>query len=387
MKKLKTIRKLHLFGGFLLLFAQALYADTLTLEQSYELAKANFPILKQNMIQDKALDLKLQKWSANFLPSLKVQGSATYQSDVPQFSLDLPNGMNGVSLDLPKDRYQAYTEVDQLIYDGGAIKANKTLEQKQNAIDKQQVLVSEQQLKTQLIQTYFSLLLARQSKEIMLSTKDLLAKKQEAMEESVKAEVALEANVLRIKAEILKLNQNMQEVDRQIQTAQDILGILTGQTIDENTELEIPESAYPAQSATVNRPELNMLDLQKEKLNSSVKLVGTQNLPKVSAFAQGGFGYPNPYNFFDSGFSPFYIVGAHFTWTAWDWQQVKKQKEIVELRAEVLATEKENLSRNIQIQLQQQADKIDHLNASLQDDQNLVDIQRQLREISSSQLD
>ena len=66
------------------------------------------------------------------------------------------------------------------------------------------------------------------------------------------------------------------------------LSLLTGANIDANTSLQLPTVA--TNSVDINRPELKWFDAQKQTLSVSEKLVKAKNLPKLSAFATGGYG-------------------------------------------------------------------------------------------------
>lgn len=370
--------------GTLLLSITYAKADTLTFDQGYKLAKANFPILQQNLIQDDVLAVKLKEWNTRMLPSLQIKGTATYQSAVPELSINIP-GQN-LRLDLPKDRYQLYAELNQSIYDGGMLKAQKELESTKNAIDKQRTLISEQQLKDQFVQTYFAALITEQQLQIMNATLKLLNSKQEVIASAVNEEVVQQGNLLRINAEIIGLKQKLRTVQQNKKAALEILSILTGKEVNDQTKLVAPYITLPS-NRDISRPELTMLNLQQQQLESTIGLVNTQNRPKLAAFARGGVGYPNPYNFFDNKTSPFYFVGASMSWPVWNWGQVKKKKTGLQLQSEILDKEKQNLERNINIQLTQEATEIEQLKASLEDDKKLLEIREKLREIASAQLD
>lgn len=378
-------RTYRLLLGILLLLSAPLRADTLTLQGCYGLAHTNFPLLQQNRILDDVLTVKLQTWNSYWLPAINLNGSATYQSDVPSLSINIPG--QSLSLDLPKDRYQLYAELNQTIYDGGVVKANKQLENSQDAINRQKVLVNEQQLKDQLINVYFSVLLLDQQKAVLLSTRELLESRKRSVESAREQDMATRSSVLQIDAELIKLNQALREIEENSHNSREILSILTGIPMDASTQFEIPDMSVSVSAGSLHRPEITLLELQQNHLRASGQLTKTQNLPKLSAFAQGGVGYPNPYNFFDNKMSPFYIFGARMTWAVWNRGLTKKQNTYLELQAQLLESEKENLDRNLHIQMSREASRIAQLEDVLTDDEQLVVIQEQLRVIAEAQLD
>lgn len=359
-------------------------ADTLTLAESHTLAEAHFPILKQKALYDKTFALQWQKLRTNYLPKLSLNGQASYQSEVIELPFSLPNVE---ALELPHERWQVALDINQTIYDGGVTKASKTVEKDQLQIDQQQVLIDMHQLKQQVNQAYLSIILAELSGEILQSTLDLLQEKMRTMQVSLQGGVILQSEVLKIEAEMLRLQQRMADSKENSRANRTILSILIDTKVDEDTYLKIPDELTFDPEQAIHRPELKLLGLQQQKLVSHTKLLHTRTLPKVSAFAQGGYGYPHPYNFFDASVSPFYMIGARFNWNFWDWSTTRKEKEILAVQSEVLETKKESLERNIQLALERQLADIHRLERIIQDDKAIVGLQEKIRKLSSAQLD
>jgi hypothetical protein len=72
-----------------------------------------------------------RKCAERLVPQINIVGQATYQNDVTQFPIKLPN----ISVDpLSKDQYKVYADISQTIYDGGNIKNQKKLAQAQSEI-------------------------------------------------------------------------------------------------------------------------------------------------------------------------------------------------------------------------------------------------------------
>ena len=100
--------------------------QTLTLEDCYTLVTKNYPLSKQiGLIQQKS-SYEIEAISKGKLPKIDLNAQATYQSDVIGF----PTTMPGVQ-PLNEDQYKATLDVNQLIYNGGAIDANTKLKEAQ----------------------------------------------------------------------------------------------------------------------------------------------------------------------------------------------------------------------------------------------------------------
>ena len=103
-----------------LLFAQEL--TSLSLQQAYDLAYKNYPVLKQKDLIRQTADLNIDILQKGFLPQVTVVGQSTYQSAVTEIPIKVP----GYTIEPPsKSQQKIVADLSQLIYDGGATKQQK----------------------------------------------------------------------------------------------------------------------------------------------------------------------------------------------------------------------------------------------------------------------
>ena len=79
------------FKYLFLLYCFSMNAQTLTLQQCYQLARENYPLIKRNDLLAKSKDYTVENASKAWLPQINILGQATYQSDVTQLPIKLPN--------------------------------------------------------------------------------------------------------------------------------------------------------------------------------------------------------------------------------------------------------------------------------------------------------
>src|ERR1700733_13134277 len=118
----KWFKRLVLFtvAGIYMPFPQAQPA-TLTIKECYQLARKNYPLIKQHDLISKTKEYTVSNASKGYLPAFSVNGQATYQSAVTTFPFTIP--IKGFTLpQYSKDQYKIFGELDQVIYDGGMIK-------------------------------------------------------------------------------------------------------------------------------------------------------------------------------------------------------------------------------------------------------------------------
>src|SRR5687768_9871783 len=61
----------------------------LTLNQAYQLAQENYPMVKQKKLVEQTANLNIDNLSAGFLPQFSLSGQSTYQSDVTKIEVPI----------------------------------------------------------------------------------------------------------------------------------------------------------------------------------------------------------------------------------------------------------------------------------------------------------
>ena len=152
----------------------------LTIEMCQQKAKANYPLVKQYDLIQKSENYSLSNADKAYLPQFSLSGKATYQSEVTQLPIKLP----GVTIPgLSKDQYQAVAEVNQLVWDGGIVNAQKQATKAATEVDKQKIEVDLYALKDRVNQLFFGIL----SLNEQLTQNDLLQKELQTNFEKITA--------------------------------------------------------------------------------------------------------------------------------------------------------------------------------------------------------
>lgn len=94
----------------------------LSLESCQKKAIENYPQIKQYGLIEQTREYNLSNANKGYLPQLSFSAQATYQSDVTEIPIQLPNlNIKGLN----KDQYKIAVELNQVIWDGGAIRSQK----------------------------------------------------------------------------------------------------------------------------------------------------------------------------------------------------------------------------------------------------------------------
>lgn len=352
--------------------------ETLTLEDCYALATKNYPLAKQKELLQQKSNYEIDAITKGKLPKMDLNAQATYQSDVIGF----PSKMTGVT-PINKDQYRATLDINQLLYNGGMIETNSGLKQAQTKTQQQQIEVSLYQLKTRIHQYYFSILLLQEKSELLKSKKELLQSKVQEVKSGVKYGAILPASELILEAELLKIKQQLTEIDfEKIKMTQN-LSDLTFTKIDTQTILLVSNSNL--ENNRNNRPEIVFYNLQKQQLEFSKKILATSVLPKINAFAQAGYGNPG-LNMLDNSFQPFYIAGLKANWTILDWGKNKIDLKTIDIAKEIIETEKETFELNNKMQLREIESEIGKTKQLLELDNNIIHVREKIVTSANAQM-
>ena len=373
MEKLKYI--------FLLFIGLINAQETITLEQCYQWSRENYPLIKKQELIKKAEQYTTENALKGWLPQVNITAQATYQNDVTQFPVKLPN----VNVEpLSKDQYKVFADVSQTIYDGGNIKNQKKLALAQSEIQNQQLAVDLDKLKERINQLYFGILQTdKQLSQLQLTKSDINEgiKKADAQ---LKNGVIFRSNLDVLKAELVKIEQKEIELQAIKQNFVQMLSYFIKKNIDENTQLETPEKILLTKNN--NRSELKLFDAQKQLLETQRKIINTKNTPKLGAFFQGGYGKPG-FNMLKNEFDIFYIGGIRLNIPISGFYTQKNDLALLENQSQDIEIQRENFLFNqnfIEIQQRNDLEKIQNL---IDKDNELIELRKNIKTASLAQLE
>lgn len=373
MEKLKYI--------FLLFIGLINAQETITLEQCYQWSRENYPLIKKQELIKKAEQYTTENALKGWLPQVNITAQATYQNDVTQFPVKLPN-MNVEPLS--KDQYKVFADVSQTIYDGGNIRNQKNLAKIQSEVQNIQTEVELDKLKERINQIYFGILLTdKQLLQLKLTKSDINEgiKKAEAQ---LKNGVIFRSNLDVLKAELVKLEQREIELKSVKQSFSQMLSYFIKKSLDENTQLQTPEKTLVTE--TNNRSELKLFDAQKSLIETQKKLINTKNTPKLGAFFQGGYGKPG-FNMLKNEFDTFYIAGVRLNIPITGFYTKKNDLQLLDNQSQDIEIQRENFLFNQNFTEIQQKNDLDKIQNLIDKDDELITLRKSIKKASLAQLE
>ena len=373
MEKLKYI--------FLLFIGLINAQETITLEQCYQWSRENYPLIKKQELIKKAEQYTTENALKGWLPQVNITAQATYQNDVTQFPVKLPN----VNVEpLSKDQYKVFADVSQTIYDGGNIRNQKNLAKIQSEVQTIQTEVELDKLKERINQLYFGILQTNKQWTQLQFTKLDIEEGIKKAEAQLKNGVIFRSNLDVLKAELVKIEQKEIELQAIKQNFVQMLSYFIKKNIDENTQLETPEKILLTKNN--NRSELKLFDAQKQLLETQRKIINTKNTPKLGAFFQGGYGKPG-FNMLKNEFDLFYIGGVRLNIPISGFYTQKNDLALLENQSQDIEIQRENFLFNqnfIEIQQRNDLEKIQNL---IDKDNELIELRKNIKTASLAQLE
>jgi outer membrane protein TolC len=369
----------------LLLALPARAQEPLRLEQAYRLAQQAHPLSAQGGLLRSASALRQEQIDQARLPQISWNAQASLQSEVVEFPFELPVP-GGAGLDLPLYRFQTTADAQYRLYDGGRIAARQEAEVAQLAVSEAQLEVELEQLKAQVNQYIFGILLQRERARILESGLEQLEGRIAQVEAGVEHGILLPGELKRLQAEQLRLQSEATQVKSQTDALREGLSVLLGQAVPEGITFGLPAQENELLQADLQRPELRLFEQQQQQVMAGLSGIEADQRPTVGAFLQAGIGAPNPLNFFDNSLSPFAMGGIRFTWNFVDWGKADRSRQLLSLQREMIGQRQAAFTTQIEQQEVQIRTELAALDGLIEQGQAITQLQEEVLQQIDAQL-
>jgi outer membrane protein TolC len=298
-------------------------------------------------------------------------------------SIPIP-GITTAIKPLPHEQYKITLDINQVIYDGGAVKGARASEKAQLNVNEQQSEVDLYNIRGQVNNCYFGILLLATEKELLNDYLSLISRKLISRQSALNNGVIPRSDVDVLTSEKIGVEQKLRDNEIKKASLLSILSDLTGLNIDPQTQFIMPEDDREL-SYEISRPELKLFDLRAEQLGSGLEILKSKKMPKAFGFATLGYGNPPGSNFFKDQFAPYYILGAGIKWNIFDWNQVKNEKQVIKIQQQIIADRKSDLTDGLKRMLQSKKAEISSLQSSIESDAELIELRTRISSTAESQ--
>lgn len=359
-----------------------------TLEECQQAAEKNYPLIKQYGLIAKTTQLTVKNIQKGWLPQLTASAQATYQSAVTAWPESMQTMYQQMGLNmkgLRKDQYKISVDLQQTIYDGGAISSQRNIAQQEGKVQEVQTETNLYQVRRRVNEMYFSLLLLNEQIQLNEDVKALLQSSEKKLSAMVKGGTAATSDLDNVRAERLSVEQQNENLKQQKLMLQRMLSVFCG------FEVNNTQKPKPIQIASLvnKRPEMRLYNSQLELTEAKEKALDTQLRPKLGLFAQGFYGYPG-LNMFEDMMNRKWslngIVGVKLSWNVSALYTHKNDKAKLNAQREMIENAREVFLFNNKLEEIQQSENINRYQTMMKSDDEIIVLRTNVRKAAESKL-
>lgn len=363
-------------------------AQAQTLEECQQAAEKNYPIIKQYGLIAQTTELTVKNIQKGWLPQITASAQATYQSDVVSWPENMQRMYQQMGLNmkgLTKDQYKIGVDLQQIIYDGGAIGSQRSIARQEGKVQEAQTETNLYQVRKRVNEMYFSLLLLDEQIRLNDDVKALLLSSEKKLAAMVKGGTAATSDFDNVKAERLSVAQQNENLKSQRQMLQRMLSVFCG------IEISNPEkpAAVETSASASNRPEIRLFDNQLKLAEVQEKVLNTKLRPTLGLYAQGYYGYPG-LNMFEDMISRKWslngIVGIKLSWNVGALYTHKNDKAKLKAQRELIENAREVFLFNNNMEQIQQTENVSRYRTMMQGDDEIIALRTNVRKAAESKL-
>jgi outer membrane protein TolC len=348
----------------------------LSLDSCIQMAKRNYPLIKQNNLISESEKNNLNSDNKSWLPKLSFISKAAYQSEVVEF----------LGKSFPHDSYLTAVDLEQTLYDGGQVKQQKNLERLNTETELIKNQVELYKLIDRVNQLYSTILLTRENRKTLNIYKDDIGNKKTVLAASVANGMVLQSNLDALEAEELKTEQLLIESKENIGALYQSLGMYINKPIDDSTEFSSQPIITTTAGQDINRPELKLFDSQKSLLDVRHKITARSAYPKIVVNAEGAYGRPGP-NFLNQDLRFFGQAAISLRWNIGSLYNLSNEKQNINISKKMVDVQKEVFEFNVKTALLSQTAQINSLKEMIGMDKKIIEKRHSITNTASKQLE
>lgn len=397
---MRRISSLTIFTAIIICMSNAAFGQThagnkaaateLCIEDCYSAVERNYPAVKQYDLIEKSKEYTIANAARAYIPQVSFSARAGWQSDVTRFSIDkdkLAESQFGSMLDadeiesllpqISKDQYAANIEINQTLWDGGSVKAQKDAAKADAEAQKRALDASIYTLRAKVNDLYFGILLLQEndSKYMILSdtAEENLSKANSFMNQGLIGQDDVDA----IRIQVLSFKQQRAKLAATKSAYITMLAILTGLEIDETTALCKPEETFTG-SGNIHRPELASFEAELKQVDAGLTGLNTAVTPKFGLYVTGGYGRPG-LNMLDNSFRPYMTAGIRMQWNIAGFYNLKTNRKTLENRRRQIEIRRDTFLIGVEMDAARESKEIENLIEQIRYDGEIERLRRSVR--------
>ncbi len=374
---------------FVIMALLPVVAGAQSLEECQQAAERNYPLIRQYGLIAQTTELTVSNIRKGWLPQVSASAQATLQSDVVSWPEQMQSVYQQMGLDmrgLRKDQYRVGIDVQQMVFDGGAISSQKNIAREQGKVQEAQNEVTMYQVRRRVNEMYFGLLLLDKQIQLNHDLQEVLAANERKLSSMYERGTAAKSDYQTVKAERLNVVQQVSSLQAQRNAVARMLSMFCGLEVK---DLEKPQATSLGMQSAGQRPELKSIDAQLRLADAQEKALDAALMPKLSVFVQGYYGYPG-YNMFEDMMSHRWswngLIGARLSWNIGALYTRKNDKAKIQLQRDMATTNRDVFLFNNQLEQIRQNEDIERYRRLMAADEEIIALRSSVRKAAESKL-
>lgn len=374
---------------FVIMALLPVMAGAQSLEECQQAAERNYPLIRQYGLIAQTTELTVSNIRKGWLPQVSASAQATLQSDVVSWPEQMQSVYQQMGLDmrgLRKDQYRVGIDVQQMVFDGGAISSQKNIAREQGKVQEAQNEVTMYQVRRRVNEMYFGLLLLDKQIQLNHDLQEVLAANERKLSSMYERGTAAKSDYQTVKAERLNVVQQVSSLQAQRNAVARMLSVFCGLEVK---DLEKPQATSLGMQSAGQRPELKSIDAQLRLADAQEKALDATLMPKLSVFVQGYYGYPG-YNMFEDMMSRRWswngLIGARLSWNIGALYTRKNDKAKIQLQRDMATTNRDVFLFNNQLEQIRQNEDIERYRRLMAADEEIIALRSSVRKAAESKL-
>lgn len=371
--------------SFTLLLSAALMHAQLTLDECRRQAQANYPLVRQYGLIEKAREYDLSNAGKGYLPQFALSGKATYQSDITKLPVEIPD-LNIKTA--PKDQYQVMLELQQTLWDGGDIRSRKRLTRAASEVELEKQNVDMYALNDRINQLYFGILLLDERLRQNQLLLDDLGRTHQQVSNYIVNGIASQSDLDAVSVERLNTGQQRIELETSRQAYLNMLSAFIGKEVSSETVLLKPVAEEPDDvgGTANNRPEIRWFDAQGEQLRVQEAALNTRLMPRFGLFVQGAYGNPG-LNMLKDEFNAYYVAGVRMSWNFGSLYTLKNDRRRIDNSRRQVETGRDVFLFNTRLEATQQDASVLSMRRQMKDDDEIIRLRENIRRAAEAKVE
>ncbi len=352
--------------------------DTVSLQQLYVDAMSRDARSQTTALLRSSFALRDRVLATDRFAQPQLNAQTTHQSDVTEVPIRIP----GSNIPTPPyTRYQLTLDLDQPLYDAGAVAARRAIERGRLGEAESDVALQLYRLRFDVNAALFSALLQQEQLDAIDATRTVVDERMREATARVKEGSALARDTNTIRAELLRLEEARAEVIARHRSALRVLSSLTGRSFDPAVRLAAPIVRAGPAVMTTQRPEYARFDATRNRLELEARAAAVDARPRISAFVQAGVGQPG-LNQLRPDTDAFYLAGVRATWRPLARHDAGRRAEQARVQQRITDLEERAFSESLERGTYADREEISSLEAALVRDALLVRVREDIERVA-----